>query len=402
MHVFSDLQPYICTSPLCDQGLTQFITRKAWAEHEFEEHGLLHYWKCSQCNLTYADLEQAKEHLQTNHRDTLRQTHLGLTPEATLQCREIANAERPCPLCLESLGGRRREWVKHVGRHMEEIALMVLPKEDSISDSDSEHGKELASDLPEGARFFRCRQCSSHPKMDLLIHTSCVDCSSQYNATSFFYDTDGTQIFRLQSDERGNEYIDISSGESQSTDESEPRLDPFPVPRRSTIEAKSKRNSSTGHGRPFKCDHCTLTFEFVGGLRRHEREQHPSYAESHDTPAANQISDYTIPFIADSFVCAYCQYRTNIDSSIDRLENLSCTSCHHPCDSSTEIYDKNGQIMPIQQMFRKIDSDFNTQSSPTSPEPRIHIQHADQLENLISGSLEPEELKVNSRKPGKA
>lgn len=34
-----------------------------------------------------------------------------------------------CPLCHVMLGKPRREFVKHVGRHMEEIALMALPRD---------------------------------------------------------------------------------------------------------------------------------------------------------------------------------------------------------------------------------------------------------------------------------
>ena len=50
--------------------------------------------------------------------------------------------ERPieveeCPLCRSVLGKPRREFVKHVGRHMEQIALMALPRE-ATDDSDTE------------------------------------------------------------------------------------------------------------------------------------------------------------------------------------------------------------------------------------------------------------------------
>ena len=50
--------------------------------------------------------------------------------------------ERPieveeCPLCRSVLGKPRREFVKHVGRHMEQIALMALPRE-ATDDSDAE------------------------------------------------------------------------------------------------------------------------------------------------------------------------------------------------------------------------------------------------------------------------
>lgn len=145
MHVFSDLKPYICTSSMCSQELVQFPTRKAWAEHEFSEHHQLHAWKCSKCTAEYTDLEQLREHMQTSHTDILSQAHLGVAMELSLDRREKLIIESPCPLCLAPTGSSRREYVKHVGRHMEEIALIVLPKEDGHSDesSDESSNEEL-------------------------------------------------------------------------------------------------------------------------------------------------------------------------------------------------------------------------------------------------------------------
>ena len=43
-----------------------------------------------------------------------------------------------CPLCHFVLGKPRREFTKQVGRHMEEIALMALPRDvDEVSDAES-------------------------------------------------------------------------------------------------------------------------------------------------------------------------------------------------------------------------------------------------------------------------
>ena len=61
--------------------------------------------------------------------------------------------ERPieveeCPLCRSVLGKPRREFVKHVGRHMEQIALMALPRE--------------ATDDPDAESAFTTQEHSSH------------------------------------------------------------------------------------------------------------------------------------------------------------------------------------------------------------------------------------------------
>ena len=51
------------------------------------------------------------------------------------QARPIEDEE--CPLCQITLGKPRRAFVKHVGRHMEEIALVALPQ-DNAEDSEAE------------------------------------------------------------------------------------------------------------------------------------------------------------------------------------------------------------------------------------------------------------------------
>ena len=45
--------------------------------------------------------------------------------------------DNECPLCRIVVGKPRRAFVKHVGRHMEEIALMALPRD---VEEDSEEG----------------------------------------------------------------------------------------------------------------------------------------------------------------------------------------------------------------------------------------------------------------------
>ena len=57
-----------------------------------------------------------------------------------------------CPLCRIVLGKPRRTFVKHVARHMEEIALMALPRnteEDSDGSSDSTDPNSLVSENAE-------------------------------------------------------------------------------------------------------------------------------------------------------------------------------------------------------------------------------------------------------------
>ena len=61
------------------------------------------------------------------------QLHVARNAAYVIYPRPVETEE--CPLCCVVLGKRRREFVKHIARHMEEIALMALPC-DTEEDSD--------------------------------------------------------------------------------------------------------------------------------------------------------------------------------------------------------------------------------------------------------------------------
>ncbi|KAJ5730620.1 uncharacterized protein N7483_005128 [Penicillium malachiteum] len=89
-HIFNDLMPYVCVYPKCPVPQQMFQSRRQWFLH------------------------MATEHL----------------------IKENPDLPRKCPLCLSSLWSEIFE--KHVGRHLEELALFALPvieKEDDYGAS---------------------------------------------------------------------------------------------------------------------------------------------------------------------------------------------------------------------------------------------------------------------------
>ena len=93
-HIFGDLQPYICTNIICDHPLILFSSRKRFAEHGKSHGHAGSVWACPFC---------------ANAKDKLSQ----------------------------------QAYFKHVGRHLREIALAVLPRAtDSEAESDSLASKE--------------------------------------------------------------------------------------------------------------------------------------------------------------------------------------------------------------------------------------------------------------------
>lgn len=131
MHVFADLRPYICTFASCEKELTQFSTRAAWADHEFTEHRIIRSWSCPECPKQSDSEIEWLQHLETCHERTFlgHKQQIAKKMAYTTQAKPAQDEE--CPLCLVILGKPRRAFVKHVGRHMEEIALVALPRDDS-------------------------------------------------------------------------------------------------------------------------------------------------------------------------------------------------------------------------------------------------------------------------------
>lgn len=152
MHVFADLRPYICTFSVCSDEFLQFPTRKAWAQHEFDEHRVIHVWTCPECDTECSTPELWRDHLRQGHGCTLPRYKLQIAMATAFRCRDKPIAQEVCPLCLDYPGNSLRKFVTHVGRHMEEIALMVLPREtEETSDTSSEPGNEVLNESPDQA-----------------------------------------------------------------------------------------------------------------------------------------------------------------------------------------------------------------------------------------------------------
>ena len=83
------------------------------------------------------------------------------------QTRQRQVETEECPLCQIVLGKPRRAFVKHTARHMEEIALMALPRsteedsdESSISTNQTSHGSKSAGMLAPEIQSEACKGMS--------------------------------------------------------------------------------------------------------------------------------------------------------------------------------------------------------------------------------------------------
>lgn len=146
MHVFSDLQAYICTFNDCHERLKTFSTRTLWSRHELEAHFSDKSFRCRDCHessVIFTDQESFLDHLSRIHgREALTHVHaLGMAQAAT-QSIPRSFTHQECPLCAQTDWKSQREYFTHLGKHLEQISLAALPHEDDESEDDSDQGDE--------------------------------------------------------------------------------------------------------------------------------------------------------------------------------------------------------------------------------------------------------------------
>ena len=143
-HVFTDLQPYICTFQDCGSEIDSFATRKAWADHEFSVHRTKKIWICNDCIARFSEKDLYREHAYSSHGNVLMRNQLEALVN-TAETRVGISEDNLCPFCSENLGTKSRAFAMHVGRHMEEVALAVLPRDSEFEDDQGSAGSSIDS-----------------------------------------------------------------------------------------------------------------------------------------------------------------------------------------------------------------------------------------------------------------
>jgi hypothetical protein len=145
MHIFQDLEPYICTLGGCSENLVIFPTRQLWFEHELTKHRAKSLLKCHDCSRHFDTETDFLIHHELDHSRYFNKIQLQATISSSIQYLPIASEELKCPLCLQSSWTSQRKFATHLGRHMEDISLAILPT-DVGSDSDAGSGSESEAD----------------------------------------------------------------------------------------------------------------------------------------------------------------------------------------------------------------------------------------------------------------
>lgn len=133
-HVLSDLEPYVCTYPGC--SLDTYQSQHAWFDHEV----LIHRgtWPCLQCGEVSDAADILRTHVKTQHADQISPQQLPLVVEQSRRPVKFIHPNE-CPFCDEewargevsetgALVVTLEEFRRHLGQHLQRIALFSLPR----------------------------------------------------------------------------------------------------------------------------------------------------------------------------------------------------------------------------------------------------------------------------------
>ncbi|RGP64697.1 transcription factor [Fusarium sporotrichioides] len=124
-HVFGDLRPYTCVLSHCTESNTDFDRRHNWQLHVSKYHW--RSWACPfKCHQPFTSATEFSIHIKNLHLPTGTEeeirsvTSLGEKPAPD-------DTSSHCLLCGQSVTGLKK-YVKHVGKHLEQLALLALPR----------------------------------------------------------------------------------------------------------------------------------------------------------------------------------------------------------------------------------------------------------------------------------
>lgn len=166
--MLQDLEPYICTFATC--GLDTFQSQHTWFEHELLVHRTR--WACSLCYLSFQSSQDLWQHVNYDHESIVADKQLSAFVE---QSKRAVDSVQPseCPFCdgswadtnpdldtgKETLVVDTDQFRRHLGRHLQQVALFSLPR--LIHDHDQSlnpHGSGDVSNrdtLPKAYRWIR-------------------------------------------------------------------------------------------------------------------------------------------------------------------------------------------------------------------------------------------------------
>ena len=140
-HVFGDLRPYTCLFQGCTESNADFDRRHLWQAHISQYHWRL--WSCPfKCDggRGFPTASELKTHLTHQHMPNVPEEQLDAV--TALGEKAAANeTSNTCSVCGHTVVGLK-PYIKHVGRHLEQLALFALPRVEDEDKNNAESGQE--------------------------------------------------------------------------------------------------------------------------------------------------------------------------------------------------------------------------------------------------------------------
>ncbi|KAF0644276.1 hypothetical protein FPSE5266_03391 [Fusarium pseudograminearum] len=141
-HIFGDLRPYTCIFPHCTESNLDFDRRYNWQLHVSKYHW--RQWSCPfKCQMPFLSVAELSSHINDQHLPNGTAEEI----QSITACGEMpasGNTSLCCLLCRSSVTGLKK-YIKHVGSHLEQLALFALPSLEVESSERQASSKEQHS-----------------------------------------------------------------------------------------------------------------------------------------------------------------------------------------------------------------------------------------------------------------
>lgn len=180
-----------------------------------------------------------------------------------------------CPLCRTVVGKPRRAFVKHVARHMEEIALMALPR--NIEDDSEEGSVSTDRTSPEGSRTnFNAKPCLEADEIAEEAEARSGTTSPYLHTASYQPYPQGLNARRFSiAPGTSRNYLNNPGSNDYNLDDDDNERTRCPHPDCDRPFKDLKAHMFTHQSeRPEKCPITTCPYHQKGFARKHDKNRH--------------------------------------------------------------------------------------------------------------------------------
>ncbi|KAM0493016.1 hypothetical protein ACHAP8_009545 [Fusarium lateritium] len=155
-HIFGDLRPYTCVFSNCTNSNIDFDRLHSWQLHVSKYHW--RSWSCPfKCQQSLSSAAELSSHIKDHHLPTGTEEEIRLV--TTLGEKPASeDTSSTCILCGHPVVGLKK-YVKHVGRHLEQLALFALPNLEIENPKREAETREQNSVKPGTGAKYVCKIC---------------------------------------------------------------------------------------------------------------------------------------------------------------------------------------------------------------------------------------------------